>query len=67
MKWNKVVFAADLPKCDCCEDAYCPIHNMHFSECSCIGPTMDDVEYKEKNGVLYGRMISQHCKSNSIS
>jgi len=55
MKWIKVVFAADLPKCDCCDDAFCPKHKMHFADCSCIGPTQDDVEYKEVKGVLYGK------------
>jgi len=45
--WQPVVFAADLPKCDCCEDAWCPKHNQHFADCPCLGPTQDDVQYRE--------------------
>lgn len=57
-KWMRVVFADELPRCECCGDAWCPKHEMHFSECACIGPTEDDVEYKEKHGELYGRRFN---------
>lgn len=45
--WQPVKFAADMPQCDCCEDAWCPEHDNHFVECPCIGPTEDDVMYSD--------------------
>jgi uncharacterized protein with NRDE domain len=56
--WKKIVFASDLPKCDCCEEEWCEEHNTHFADCECIGPTQDNVEYKEFNGFLYGKIIN---------
>ena len=57
-KWVKIVFAADLKECDCCEDKWCPKCKSHYSECECLGPTQDGVEYKTVKGVLYGRLLS---------
>ncbi len=55
-KWQKIVFADELKPCDCCEEPWCEKHNDHYADCDCLGPTMDDeVEYKEKDGILYGR------------
>lgn len=56
MTWQKVVFAHELSICDCCgEEPFCDLHQTHYGECDCIGPTEDDVEYKEINGELFGR------------
>jgi len=44
--YEPVVFASDLPKCDCCEDAWCTKHDMHFADCPCLGPTQDDLMYR---------------------
>jgi hypothetical protein len=49
-EWKVVVFAAD-----CDEDGNCPACGIDYSDCDCPGPTMDDHEYKEINGVLYAR------------
>lgn len=58
--WKRVVFAADLPLCECCgEEAWCPEHRKHFADCACIGPTEDDVEYQDRGGVLYGKRRSR--------
>ena len=58
--WKKVVFSDQLLDCpDCCDEKWCPKCKMHFFECNCIGPTMDDVEYKEVEGVWYGRKIGK--------
>ena len=55
-QWKEVVFAADLPLCECCqEEAYCPKHQKHFADCACIGPTQDGYEYKDQGGVLRAR------------
>lgn len=44
--YQPVVFASDLPVCECCgEEAFCPIHDSHFADCQCIGPTEDGVLY----------------------
>ena len=52
--WERIVFAADLPKCDCCEDAWCTKHDCHFAECNCLGCTQDDVQHKLIGDDLYG-------------
>ena len=54
--WKKVVFADQMEDCpDGCDEKWCQKCKKHFFECDCIGPTQDGVEYKEVNGVLYGR------------
>jgi hypothetical protein len=55
--WQAVVHAADLPDCDCCDDKWCPFHEMHFFECGCIGPTQDEATYKTINGVLFATLL----------
>lgn len=57
--WKPVVFASDLPLCeDCKEEVWCEKHGLHYWECACIGPTEDDVEYREIDGVLHGRRLA---------
>ena len=52
-EWVKAVYSAD-----CDEDGNCPVCNIDYAECDCIGPTMDEneVEYKWVDEILYGRM-----------
>jgi hypothetical protein len=58
--YQPVVFAGELPLCEACEEEpYCPIHDMHYADCTCIGPTQDGVDYKEVDGVLYGRVEAE--------
>lgn len=52
--WREVVFSSD-----CDEDGNCPKCNIDYGDCPCLGPTEDDVEYEERDGVLYGR----RCKA----
>ena len=54
-KWQVVKFAGDSPECECCGEPWCEEHDTHLADCDCIGPTEDDCEYKEVDGVLYGR------------
>lgn len=54
--YSVVKFASELPRCECCYEAWCPEHNTHFADCSCIGPTQDDVVYVVRNGILFGAM-----------
>lgn len=54
--WYKVVFADECPPCAMCGEARCPVCEVHYFECSCPGPTQDDMyEYEEFDGVLYAR------------
>lgn len=68
-EWKPVSFAADCtfttePEpgddsddlgdlCSICGLDYC-------DECKCPGPTQDEVEYKEVDGVLMGRFYEDH-------
>lgn len=54
----KIVFAHELPVCECCEEElWCPIHEMHYADCECVGPMNAEEEgytLKEIDGILYG-------------
>jgi hypothetical protein len=40
----------------CCGDGdECVITGNSFADCKCIGPTQEGVEYREINGILFGR------------
>lgn len=51
--YQRVLCAADTLDCDCCGYPWCPECNTHYAECSCIGPTEDDVAYKTIDGFLF--------------
>jgi hypothetical protein len=52
--WEPVQYTAD---CDPDGDGWCQTIDGDPCECQCIGPTMedDDIEYMERDGVLFGR------------
>lgn len=50
--WKRVVFAAD-----CDADGNCPRCKIDYGECGCPGPTMDDHEYRVRNGVMEAREL----------
>jgi len=53
-----VVFAGDLPVCECCgEEPWCELHEMHYGDCVCVGPTEDEAEYSA-DGLSGGRHLS---------
>lgn len=52
-EWERVVFGGD-----CDEDGNYPVCGIDFSECGCLGPTQDGVEYEERGGVLFGRVVN---------
>lgn len=60
--WVKVVFAADLKECDCCDEIWCDTCKKHYADCSCVGPTMDGYEYEERDGVMYARKLAEEKK-----
>lgn len=51
--YQLVTHACDLLACDCCGEPYCEKHKEHYGECECIGPTQDDVEYRDVSGYLF--------------
>ena len=51
--WQRVMFQSE---CDPDGDGWCQVRDCDPCECDCIGPTQEDVEYREINGILYGRM-----------
>lgn len=52
--WVRVSFAGD-----CDEDGFCAICGLEYAEeCQCPGPTMDEYEYIERNGILFGRPVT---------
>jgi len=48
--FQPVVYAGDLPVCECCEEPFCNLHEDHFADCSCYGPTQDDLRYVKISG-----------------
>lgn len=58
MEWKRVSFAADCTGSDWWDEeagSLCSICGEDYVECECPGPTMDGYEYKEIDGVMYGR------------
>ena len=55
--WSKVVYASDCEQCPYCDDLICATCGEHYAECDCIGPTEDDVEYKDIDGETWGRRL----------
>lgn len=57
--YERIVMAADRPVCENCGEPWCEKHEEHYSECECLGPTKDGVEYKTVLGVLYGKRVAE--------
>ena len=59
----RIVFADDLPDCECCDDKWCNAHQMHYAECACVGPSnAEELGYKlveDKDGVLWGELQAE--------
>lgn len=53
--WRQVVFAEQCDLCPCCGEAWCAQCEDHYAECSCPGPTQDNMEYRTIDGVLHAR------------
>jgi hypothetical protein len=47
-----VQFQAD---CDPDGDGWCQVRDCDPATCDCVGPTQDDIEYVERDGILFGR------------
>ena len=58
--WKKVIFADDCYAEDWDIDRefiICPICDFQYSDCECPGPTQDEWEYKEIDGVLFAKKL----------
>ena len=55
--WERVVFASELAPCECCGEPWCQLHEEHYADCECVGPTQDGYEYLEVEEVLYARRL----------
>ena len=51
--FQPIVYAGDLPVCDCCDEPFCITHGKHYADCSCCGPTQDDLRYVKVNGIEF--------------
>lgn len=40
--WSPVVCAYELDDCEMCEEPFCKLHDEHYHDCSCIGPSEED-------------------------
>jgi hypothetical protein len=38
-----VRFAHECPRCECCDEPFCPIHEMHYADCPCPGPDSESI------------------------
>jgi hypothetical protein len=34
-----IIFAHELPLCECCDEPWCPKHQQHYADCTCLGPS----------------------------
>jgi len=58
MEWTIVKFAHDCIECDCCGEPFCETCALHYADCQCPGPHMEDeFEYAEFEGHLLARRI----------
>lgn len=48
--WKRVVYSSD-----CDEYGECPLCGVDFGNCGCPGPTMDECQYIEHDGEMWGR------------
>ena len=59
----RIVCADELPRCECCDEPWCPTHAEHYADCACIGPHNAedfDIEIVEEDGVLWGIRLTKH-------
>jgi hypothetical protein len=52
--FERVVFADDLPACECCEEPWCEKHQAHYADCTCLGPS-ECRATEVRNGELWGK------------
>jgi hypothetical protein len=59
---KRIIFAADLPECECCGEPWCSVCLEHYAACKCVGPrNAEELGYTiiEENGVLWAMKITQ--------
>jgi hypothetical protein len=55
--WVPVVCADECDPCEMCGEPVCPACHDHYADCECPGPTMDEYEYCEFDGVLFAKVV----------
>ena len=56
--YSEIVFAAELPLCEMCEEPFCPKHNEHYADCGCIGPSeADECEFVTMDQYDFGTRL----------
>ncbi len=56
MERIRIIFADELPECECCGEPWCIVHMEHYAECDCIGPdNAEDKGYRliNEDGITY--------------
>ena len=55
--WAPVKFAADCELCEDCGEPWCRKCEMHYADCSCVGPHQDGHEYRTFNKKMFVRKL----------
>jgi len=53
--FSLVKYAFECESCPDCGEPFCMEHDMHYSECDCIGPTQDDVYRVDVEGYEFAK------------
>ena len=56
MERVRVVFADELEPCAGCGEPWCEIHDEHYADCDCLGPSNaedDGWDLEEIGGIIY--------------
>jgi hypothetical protein len=59
----KIKCASGCEPCECCGEAWCAEHRMHYFECPCIGPhNAEELGYEvvERGNELYAMRIRKN-------
>lgn len=51
--WEIVRSAAEMSQCKCCDEPFCDLHQEHYADCTCIGPTEFEATFKRIDSVLF--------------
>jgi len=55
--WQMVRSSGFMEDCEDCGEPYCVLHDKHYADCECLGPTEDDATYKAIHGVMFGTRL----------
>lgn len=55
--YQEVVYAGQLHPCECCGEPWCELHQEHYADCKCFGPTQDNLHYVKIEGFEFATDI----------